>query len=213
MEIMIVTDYVCPWCYAAEELLRQALARTRRKLTVTIQPYELSPEGTPAVDTYNDPDRRRHYIPLLEACEKMGLHTHIPPKVIPRPRTRLAFEGRYFAEEQGLEFEWDRAVFRAYFDREEDIGQIPVLMGCAAEAGLDPEALKEALESGTYTAREQEAVAYARNWLTFSGVPAFFVDDKPVTLKDYTVDEMLQVLWGFTGSGLSANCDENSCEV
>ena len=44
------------------------------------------------MDTWNDPVRRQHYQVLELPCEQLGLKdVHFPPRVVPRPRTRLAW--------------------------------------------------------------------------------------------------------------------------
>jgi len=61
MEILFITDYVCPYCLVAREALRQALEITGQKVTVRYQPYELTPEPRERVDTWNNARRRAGY--------------------------------------------------------------------------------------------------------------------------------------------------------
>ena len=64
-----------------------------------MQPFELTEEPKERVDTYHDETRKAHYQILKEPAGQLGLAMKLPPAVVPRPYTRLAFEGWYFAKE------------------------------------------------------------------------------------------------------------------
>ena len=82
MEILFISDYVCPYCLVAKEALRQAMAETGITPDITWHPYELTPEPKPQVDTYHDEKRRAGYQRLVEPCRKLGLDMKLPPNVI-----------------------------------------------------------------------------------------------------------------------------------
>ena len=211
MEILFITDYVCPYCLVAKVALEQALEATGLDANITYQPFELTPEPRERVDTWNDPRRRAGYKVLEEPCRKLDLPMKLPPHVIPRPYTRLAFEGWYFACDQGKGDEYADAMYRAYFMEELDIGDLKVLSAIAARLGLDAHAFTAALEAGTYSKAEQEAVDYARNVLKPTGVPTIYIDGKKVELTEYTTEEMIRLLQGASGSGGGFCCGENGC--
>ncbi|MBQ2650869.1 MAG: DsbA family protein [Clostridia bacterium] len=73
MEILFVSDYVCPYCLVAKEALRQAMAETGITPAITWHPYELTPEPKPQVDTYHDEKRRAGYQRLVEPCKSWAL--------------------------------------------------------------------------------------------------------------------------------------------
>jgi predicted DsbA family dithiol-disulfide isomerase len=87
-----------------------------------------------------------------------------------QPRSRLAHEAAHWAREQGKFNEYNDAVFRAFFERGEDIGRAEVLTALASELALDSEALGRALDTHEYLDRvvadEQEAAK-----LGIRGVP------------------------------------------
>ena len=149
MEILFITDYVCPYCLVAKVALENALEATGIQANITYQPHELTPEPRERVDTWNDPRRRAGYKVLEEPCRKLDLPMKLPPHVIPRPYTRLAFEGWYFACGQGKGDAYADAMYRAYFMEELDIGDVKVLASIAARLGLDEGAFTAALENGT----------------------------------------------------------------
>lgn len=211
MEILFVTDYVCPYCLVAKEALRQAMEITGQQVHITTQPYELTPEPKEQVDTWHDARRRAGYQVLEEPCRKLNLPMKLPPKVIPRPYTRLAFEGWFYACEHGRGEAYSDAVYKAYFLEEQDIGKIPVLKEIARRVGLDAEDFAEALEKGTYTESEKEAVAYSRNVLKPTGVPTIYIDGEKVMLSEYTKEEMVEVLLGAEATKNGFCCGEDGC--
>ena len=211
MEILFISDYVCPYCLVAKEALHRALRKLGVEAAITYQPYELTPEPKERVDTYHDQRRRAGYQVLVEPCRQLELPMKLPPKVIPRPYTRLAFEGWFYACERGRGEEYDDLVYRAYFLEEQDIGQVSVLAELAQRAGLDREDFVRALEEGRYTRQEQESVRYAREVLKPQGVPTIYVDGRKVQLEDYTEAEMLQALNDAAFSAQSHFCGPDGC--
>lgn len=213
MQILFVSDYVCPYCLVAKEALKQALAETGMEAEITWQPYELTPEPRERVDTWHDEKRRANYQILVEPCAQLGLDMKLPPHVIPRPYTRLAFEGWLYACEKGRGEEYNDLVYRAYFVEEQDIGELEVLTGLARRVGLDADDFAAALQNGSYSAAEKEAVAYARNVLKPQGVPTIYINGEKISACEYTKEEMIALLRQEAdkdaGSGFS--CGEDGC--
>ena len=211
MEILFISDYVCPYCLAAKEALHRALRKLGTEAHITYQPYELTPEPKERVDTYHDQRRRANYRILEEPCCQLELDMKLPPKIIPRPYTRLAFEGWYYACDHGRGEEYNDSVYRAYFIQEQDIGEITVLAALAEQVGLDPGDFTKALEEGRYTEKERQAVQYAREVLKPQGVPTIYADGKKLSLNDYTEAEMLQALNDASFSGPGHFCGPDGC--
>jgi len=199
----------------AKEALKQALAETGMEAEITWQPFELTPEPGERVDTYHDEKRRARYQILEEPCRQLGLEMKLPPKVVPRPYTRLAFEGWYYACEKGKGEAYNDLVYRAYFVEEKDIGKIDVLAELAQRAGLNGEEFAGALERGTYSKAEAEAVQYAREVLKPQGVPTIYLDGEKITLQAYTKTEMIGILEAGAGKpeAQGFTCGEDGCTM
>lgn len=198
IHLKIASDFVCPYCYVLEAMI----ARLRPELDIEVEylPFELTEPPAAQVDTYNDPERRARYARELEPlCQQVGLKMRIPPKVVPRPYTRLAFQGLYFAREQGREEAYCHRVFRAYFEEERDIGDLRELASLAAEAGLDPEDFRAALESGQWEAKELEAVRHAKQDLNVQMVPTAFLGEHRLEGGAQSVQELREWLLAHVG--------------
>ncbi|MCI7813048.1 MAG: DsbA family protein [Lachnospiraceae bacterium] len=214
LKIRFVSDYVCPYCLVAKIPLLEAIKG--RNVEVEWVPYELTEEPAQRIDTYHDPVRKEKWgKTLVPICKELGIEMKLPPKVIPRPYTRLAFEGFYYAKEQQKGDVYNDLMYRAYFIEELDIGDIDVLVSLADRVGLDAEDFRDALEKGIYTQRQKDAVSYAKKELQIHTVPTIFIGDKKVeggiyrkeefvVLIDEALKENFETVHGFS-------CDEHGC--
>lgn len=111
---------------------------------------------------------------LQQTALESGIDMKRPPLI---PNTRKAHEATEFAREGGQLLPFHHAVFRAYWEDEQDIGDVDVLCRIGEECGLDSEGLRVALADGRYAARVQEQMDWSRA-ASVSGVPTFIFDDK-----------------------------------
>jgi len=216
LNILFVSDYVCPFCFVAKEALRQALREEGIDAQFTWQPFELTEEPRPRVDTWSDPVRRAHYQVLEQPCQELGLAMKLPPHIVPRPYTRLAFEGWLYACAHGQGDAYNDTIYRAYFMEEQDIGDPAVLTALAGRLGLDTADFSAALREGRYTAAEKTAVAYSRDALHTQSVPGIYLDGAKAEPAGYTVADMRQMLREHlrqTSASAPAafGCSENGC--
>ena len=112
LKLIIVSDFVCPYCYWLETLLD----RLGEQLEIIHVPYQLTEPPAPRIDVWNDPVRRVRYAETLgPVCQAQGVEMCLPPRVIPRPYTDLAFQGWCFAGERDRGESFYKAVFQAYW--------------------------------------------------------------------------------------------------
>jgi len=104
------------------------------------------------------------------------------------PNTHKAHEATEFAKDSGRLLPFHRAVFGAYWEREENIGDIDVLCRVGEECGIDAGGLREALVDGRHALRVDEEMAWART-AGITGVPTFIFDERfaLVGAQDYEV--------------------------
>ena len=131
--------------------------------------FELRPEPVPVPDAqgeYLQTVWRESVYPL---AARLGMPMRLPPV---KPRSRLAHQAAHWARAEGRFDEMNAAVFRAYFERGEDIGRAEVLAALAAGLGLDAERLRAALESREFEPAVLDDELEARD-LGVGAVPAF----------------------------------------
>jgi predicted DsbA family dithiol-disulfide isomerase len=153
----------------------------RREFAVEVEfwAYDLRPdlpaEGLPRDVVYQGGRYTAEYFQhLRQVAEESGIRLGQPPVVA---NTHKAHEATEFAKEQGAADSFSRAVFTAYWEEEENIGEIDTLCRLAQECGLDGQALRQALASGRYTQRVEEQMEWARRE-DIGGVPTFIFDGR-----------------------------------
>ncbi len=134
--------------------------------------FELRPDPVPTLDPAGDYLRNGWSRSVYPMAAAMGITIRLPPV---QPRSRLAHQAAHWARKQGEFDACNAAIFRAFFERGEDIGDIAVLVALAARAGLDGDALRAALEGGDDERAVLEDEALAQSF-GLGGVPAFVAD-------------------------------------
>ena len=181
MQIDIVSDVICPWCFIGKRRLERALAqRPQMAVEVTWRPFQLNPdmpsEGM-ARDAYlaakfgGAAHAGRIYATVAEA----GATVDIPfafERIRRTPNTRDAHRLIRYAAASGEADSVVEGLFRAYFIEGRDIGDRTTLGAIAGEAGLDGDAARTWLES---TADIDEVIAEDRSArrLGINAVPCF----------------------------------------
>ena len=136
--------------------------------------FELRPEPVPTLDPKGDYLQRAWSTSVYPLAEKLGVKMKLPPV---QPRTRLAHEGAHWARAQGKFDDYHAAVFRSFFERGEDIGDIEILIKLALELQMDGDSLRQALKTHKFEKSVLEDEREAAR-LGVSGVPAFIANRK-----------------------------------
>ncbi|KAA5546393.1 DsbA family oxidoreductase [Adhaeribacter rhizoryzae] len=177
LNIQVYSDYVCPYCFFGEQVLLRAIQGQEDKINIEWMPFELRPYPTPTLK----PEGEYLQQTWQQSVYPMGEMLDIPivlPRVSPQPYTHLAFEGYQFAKEHGLADVYNHRMFTAFFQEEQDIGDIGVLTKLATEIGLDPTAFEQALEERTYKDLHKEALRHAYEEVKISAVPTFIIGNQ-----------------------------------
>lgn len=177
LRIREVSDYICPWCYVGLARLERLMEEF--EIDVDVFAYDLRPGIPPEGMPREQATAGRTYPPgyldnLLQTARDSGIDMKRPALI---PNTRKAHEATEFAKDAGRLLPFHRAVFRAYWEHEENIGDIDVLCRIAEECGIDAGGLREALLDGRYVSDVEEQIASARAG-GITGVPTFIFDER-----------------------------------
>jgi predicted DsbA family dithiol-disulfide isomerase len=149
----------------------------------------IPPEGLAREQVYA---RRVYPEGYLDNMRRMaaegGIEMKRPPLI---PNTRKAHEATEFAREHGSNqtlLDFHRAVFQAYWTDERNIGDLDVLSDVAESCGLDPAALRAALDDGRYAPAVEDQMQWARA-AGITGVPTIIYEGRfaIVGAQDYDV--------------------------
>lgn len=178
VQVVVVSDFVCPWCYVG----LTELDRLQRDypVDVTWAPFLLDPTVPP--EGRSQPPRQAEGDPLspVEArAEAAGLHFKRGRTF--RPNSHLALEAATFGQATGASHEvneaFHRALYSAHFESLDDIGSIDTLVRLGAEAGLDGTALREALETRRFREQVDDEIAMVQE-IGVSAVPTFIFNNE-----------------------------------
>ena len=163
--------------------LEKALAAVEGEVAVDVtwKPFEIHPEvpaeGMPVEDLgYPAEQWERMQEALAANAAQEGLEVGNRPKVSNTHRA-LAASAYVQAEEPGRFAEFHEALFVGYFAEGRDLGDPAVLRALAEEAGVDADAMEEALEKGRFEGVLDATTKRARA-LRITGTPTFVFDGR-----------------------------------
>lgn len=187
MQLDVVSDTVCPWCYIGKKRLDEALAiRGSDGITLRWRPYQLDasiPDGGVDRKAYMqkkfgaDPDRAKAVgNSIREYGEALGIVFNFD-KIEKAPNTLDSHRLIRWAGTAGCQNEMVDILFRRYFTDAEDIGHHDVLVDSAAEAGMDADIVADLLIRGADRELVAREDATARE-MGIQGVPSFVINSK-----------------------------------
>ena len=152
LTVTIAHDYLCPWCWVGF-IQAKRLGEEFPQVKQVWRGFELLPEELgPLPDSKphpKDPDAPPSRFELFSRAEGAPVPEGRTIGVI---RTHDALEGAAYAQDKEPErFDaYNEAVYRAFWERSEDISDLDVLGELAGGAGLDREAFRGAVSSKAY---------------------------------------------------------------
>ena len=186
LQIDIVSDVVCPWCYIGKRRIENALALVPDvPVHVNWRPFFLNPwiprEGIGRDEyltaKFGSPEAYKGIAGrVVTAAEEEGL-VYRPELVRRQPNTIDCHRLIHWADAQGRSAEMKQRLMELYFRDGGDLTDIEVLVQAAADCGLDAEAVRRRLA----TDEDVELIsAQARDASDkgISGVPTFVFADK-----------------------------------
>ncbi|MES0884434.1 DsbA family oxidoreductase [Roseibium sp. SCP14] len=174
-EIVVYTDYVCPYCLLAEPMLRTAIEG--RGIKITWRGFELRPHPVPTLrveDEYLPSVWRSSVYPM---AERLGIDIQLPT-ISPQPRTDKAFEALLYAEQHDLGDAFSVAVLSAFFQKNLDIGDISILVKIGEQVGLNGASLKDALVQNRFRHQHQDFQRTAHGVHKIKVVPTIMIGDQ-----------------------------------
>jgi predicted DsbA family dithiol-disulfide isomerase len=189
IQIDIISDVVCPWCYLGQRRLALALEAlsSEIKADVTWKPYQLEPNAPPeGFDTFDylsrkigGPERVRQSHEMLT---QMGAEIGLPfalDKAKVFPNTLDAHRLLLWAGQVGAELQGNvaHALFTANFVEGRNVGDHEVLAEIASACGMDGEEVTQRLATDEDRDTIRQEIANAQR-LGVNGVPFFVVEGK-----------------------------------
>jgi predicted DsbA family dithiol-disulfide isomerase len=202
MQIDIVSDTVCPWCFVGKRKLELALAqRPDIPFDIRWRAYRLDPDvPRGGVD-------RRAYMKakfgdnprvsaMSDAIKAAGESVHIAfafDRIEKRPDTIDSHRLIHWAASGGQQNDVVERLFKAYFEEGRDIGDPAVLIEAASETGMDATLVAELLakDADRELIEQEDALAHR---MGISGVPTFIFANKYLISGAHDADKLVRVI-------------------
>jgi predicted DsbA family dithiol-disulfide isomerase len=212
MQIDIVSDTVCPWCFIGKRRLEKALAlRPDLEFDIRWRAYRLDPTIPPeGVDRKqymqakfgDNPNRQAMQDALLKAGHDEGIAFAFD-RIARSPNTLDSHRLIRWAATAGTQNEIVERLFEAYFEDGRDIGNHDVLTEIAAETGMDSATVADLLEQDSDRALVADEDALAHR-LGISGVPTFIFENKYMISGAHDPEQIVRVIDTVAGEMESA---------
>ena len=194
LDIDLVSDFVCPWCFLGKVRLDRALAElrvSRPDLDVRVNwlPFFLNPDTPAAGEPYREfleakfggPIKAEAVLDKVRAVAADDGLVYAFERIQTRPNTLAAHRLMYRAQAQGQKPEriqaLGHALFAAHFQEGRDIGDLDTLADIAAACGERREAVREWL-AGRGEVDNVKRMAEGVRRQGIEGVPFFILNRK-----------------------------------
>jgi predicted DsbA family dithiol-disulfide isomerase len=204
MQIDVVSDAICPWCYIGKrqlELALVSLAQDGLDFIVRWNPFQLNPDmprqgverATYRASKFGSAERSRELdARVTAAAAAVGLDFQLE-RILLTPNTSDAHRLIWLAGRHGKQDALVETLFAAYFTEGRDIGNTAVLADCGAIAELDRDKVAAFL-AGSEAAAEIRAAERAAREAGVSGVPSFLLDGYGLFSGAVPAREMAEIL-------------------
>jgi predicted DsbA family dithiol-disulfide isomerase len=230
MRVEVWSDVVCPWCYIGKRRLETALERFphRDQVEVVWRSFQLDP-SVPEGETHatlpalaakygtSVEAMRANMARVEEVAAGEGLEYHLADGV--SGNTLLAHQALHLAAERGKGGELKERLLHAHFEEGRSVFDVDSLAELAAEVGLDPAEVREALADRRYLPAVHSDAATAQA-LGATGVPFFVVDRKYGAAGAQPAELLLNILeraWADAHPLVTVpaadGCDDDTCAV
>ena len=202
MQIDIISDTVCPWCYIGKRRLERALAqRDELEVEITWRPFQLNPDmpaGGLDREAYLNAKfggaqrAQQIYAAIRQAGGGEGIDFAFD-KIARTPNTIDSHRLLHWAGEAGLQDAVVEVLFQRYFEQGADIGDREVLVAIAVQGGMDGDEVRARFERGDDLDLVVAQDTNARQ-MGVAGVPYFIIDGKYAVSGAQDPSVFLQVL-------------------
>ncbi len=202
MQLDIISDPVCPWCYVGKKRMEIAIAaRPEMQIDLAYRVFQLNPDMP-----REGMDRKEHLrqkfgeskgpSPVIDALVQAGRELDIEfnfSGIARMPNTLDAHRLIRWSHSAGCQSELVDIIFRRYFTYGDDIGDHSVLLDIAREAGMDTDIIGDLLTRGADIDLIREEDATARR-IGIQGVPSYVIANKYLLVGAQEPEILLKAL-------------------
>lgn len=180
LDIDVVSDVMCPWCYIGKRRLERALTLAPGiRADVRWRPFQLDPTipagGMSRQDYLDRKFGRERAAEVYKQIELAGEAEGIPfafDRIARSPNTLDCHRLIRWAAHEGFQDAVVDRLFELFFVEGADIGDHAVLIETARETGMDPRLVESMLETDADKDVVEKEIRLAQD-MGVQGVPAF----------------------------------------
>lgn len=185
IQIDVVSDIVCPWCYIGKRRLEQALAQlnNRYPVQVTFHPFQLDPTVPPAGRDFVAHMTSRYgsqIETMFSRVETVGKQEGLDFDFMSLPKainTLSLHRILFVAHQEGQQAEVKEALMKAYFIDRIDLTKPESIATIMQTFGWNGEKISELLKSTVGEKEVQDEIRYFQQ-MGVTGVPFFILNNK-----------------------------------
>lgn len=206
IQVDVVSDVICPWCFLGKRRLDKALALIPvHTVEVAFRPFFLDPtipaEGmareTYMLNKFGAERLKTIHDPLIAAGRQDGID-YAFDKIKRTPNTMNAHRLLRWSLDAGKQPEVAEALFTAYWLHGRDIGNVAVLAEIAADSSMDGEAIAADLATNKDGVNILAEVEMAQK-MGVSGVPTFIVGKKYAVVGAQSAEALADAIRNVAG--------------
>ena len=202
MQIDVVSDTICPWCFVGKRRLMRALyERPDIAFDLRWRAYRLDPtipaQGVDrreylAAKFGGNPDREAIGAALREAGASENIAFAFD-RIDLTPNTTDSHRLIRWAGSAGVQTDVVELLFSAYFEQGRDIGDAEVLAQVAEEGGMDGALVRQLLsqDADRDIVEREDALAHQ---MGISGVPTFIFANKYLVSGAHDPEQLLKLI-------------------
>lgn len=201
LQVDVIADFVCPWCYLGKKRLDKALAAVQGPSVVTWYPFQINPAmpggGMPFADylqqKFGDPEQLQPALAQLTAAGALEGVKFRFDRLTRVPNTMNAHRLMKLAEEQGVDASYlAEKLLQGFFEHDLDIGDRDVLIELGVASGLEAKDINKMLddEASIKIVASQETMVRQSG---VTGVPNFLINKRLFVVGAQTAENLVTV--------------------
>ena len=201
LQVDVIADLVCPWCYLGKRRLDDALLAVHGPSAVTWYPFQLNPDIPPEgvgfeeflAARFGDPVALQPLLAELTAAGRAeGINFRFE-RLARIPNSIDAHRLMKLAEAEGAQaLDVAEAIFKAFFEEGQDISARDVLVGIGERCGLPAQAIVRTLEDDATRQAVLAQEAQVRE-SGVTGVPDFLINRRLFVIGAHSTENLVNV--------------------
>ncbi|MCH8318548.1 MAG: DsbA family oxidoreductase [Bacteroidetes bacterium] len=176
-KVIVYSDNICPFCYVGAKRIEKL--KNEVDFDIEWKAFEIHPDTPKEGIAISDYFRNYNMDAAKKHLERFGKDVGIKINNDTLANSHLSLMANEFAKKHNKQEEFYMAIFKAYFEDGQNIGNLKILLEIGESVGLGRQELKAYMESDE-AEREIEASSKEAVKLGITGVPTFIIGDKMI---------------------------------